>query len=150
MLELSHLFWYPYHLWKRLSSGDIVVLKMFSQIFLLQRHLVIIFHKWKIKFKLFLIDFDTITYHFHAFWWPNQKKCLIASSRDTSLWKESTENLSVCIALCIFFLSVCWVSKPRSAFKMNEGLVKNWRKYFYSFVYKQQEFQIFSLKYWAS
>ena len=95
ILELSHLFWYPYHLWKWLSSGDIAVFKIFLQIFLLQRHLVTVFHKWKINFKVFLIDLVPFRYFFHAFWWPNQKKCLVDFSRDTSLWKESTENLSV-------------------------------------------------------
>ena len=97
ILELSRLFWYPYHLWKWLSSGDIAVFKIFLQIFLLQRHLVTVFHKWKINFKVFLIDLVPFRYFFHAFWWPNQKKCLVDFSRDTSLWKESTENLSVCI-----------------------------------------------------
>ena len=95
ILELSRLFWYPYHLWKWLSSGDIAVFKIFLQIFLLQRHLVTVFHKWKINFKVFLIDLVPFRYFFHAFWWPNQKKCLVDFSRDTSLWKESTENLSV-------------------------------------------------------
>jgi hypothetical protein len=89
-LELSCLFWYPYHLWKWLSSGDIAVFKIFLQIFLLQRHLVTVFHKWKINFKVFVIDFGTIWVLFLWFWWPNQKKCLIALSRDTSLWKELT------------------------------------------------------------
>ena len=98
ILELSRLFWYPYHLWKWLSSGDIAVFKIFLQIFLLQRHLVTVFHKWKINFKVFLIDLVPFRYFFHAFWWPNQKKCLVDFSRDTSLWKESTENLSVCIS----------------------------------------------------
>ena len=98
ILELSRLFWYPYHLWKWLSSGDIAVFKIFLQIFLLQRHLVTVFHKWKINFKVFLIDLVPFRYFFHAFWWPNQKKCLVYFSRDTSLWKESTENLSVCSA----------------------------------------------------
>ena len=93
--ELSRLFWYPYHLWKWLSSGDIAVFKIFLQIFLLQRHLVTVFYKWKINFKVFLIDLVPFRYFFHAFWWPNQKKCLVDFSRDTSLWKESTENLSV-------------------------------------------------------
>ena len=96
ILELFRLFWYPYHLWKWLSSGDIAVFKIFLQIFLLQRHLVTVFHKWKINFKVFLIDLVPFRYFFHAFWWPNQKKCLVDFSRDTSLWKESTENLSVC------------------------------------------------------
>ena len=98
IFELSRLFLYPYHLWKWLSSGDIAVFKIFLQIFLLQRHLVTIFHKWKISFKVFLIDLVPFRYFFHAFWWPNQKKCLVDFSRDTSLWKESTENLSVCMS----------------------------------------------------
>ena len=102
ILELSRLFWYPYHLWKWLSSGDIAVFKIFLQIFLLQRHLVTVFHKWKINFKVFLIDLVPFRYFFHAFWWPNQKKCLVDFSRDTSLWKESTENLSV------WGVSKCW------------------------------------------
>ena len=106
ILELSRLFWYPYHLWKWLSSGDIAVFKIFLQIFLLQRHLVTVFHKWKINFKVFLIDLVPFRYFFHAFWWPNQKKCLVDFSRDTSLWKESTENLSVCAN--IFSISVLW------------------------------------------
>ena len=67
ILELSRLFWYPYHLWKWLSSGDIAVFKIFLQIFLLQRHLMTVFHKWKLNFKVFLIDLvplDTFSMHF--------------------------------------------------------------------------------------
>ena len=62
ILELSRLFWYPYHLWKWLSSVDIAVFKIFLQIFLLQRHLVTVFHKWKINFKVFLIDLVPFRY----------------------------------------------------------------------------------------
>ena len=83
ILELSRLFWYLYHPWKWLSSGDIAVFKIFLQIFLLQRHLVTVFHKWKINFKVFLIDLVPFRYFFHAFWWPNQKKCLVDFSTDT-------------------------------------------------------------------
>ena len=95
-IEVFRYFWYPSHPWTWLSSGDIAIFKIFLQIFLLQRHLVTVFHKWKINFKVFLIDLVPFRYFFHAFWWPNQKKCLVDFSRDTSLWKESTENLSVC------------------------------------------------------
>ena len=110
ILELSRLFWYPYHLWKWLSSGDIAVFKIFLQIFLLQRHLVTVFHKWKINFKVFLIDLVPFRYFFHAFWWPNQKKCLVDFSRDTSLWKESTENLSVCTIILESVLVMALIS----------------------------------------
>ena len=144
ILELSRLFWYPYHLWKWLSSGDIAVFKIFLQIFLLQRHLVTVFHKWKINFKVFLIDLVPFRYFFHAFWWPNQKKCLVALSRDTSLWKESMKNLSVCkvwlvaMDLVPFWLSDCFWKLGTiiwSPAKYLAALKKRpWPQYFYKLI----------------
>ena len=145
ILELSRLFWYPYHLWKWLSSGDIAVFKIFLQIFLLQRHLVTVFHKWKINFKVFLIDLVPFRYFFHAFWWPNQKKCLVDFSRDTSLWKESTENLSVCIVISKLLSDVYFFYlKYRISWKTCQPKSWEWKKGWFFLAHGRVNFQFFN------
>ena len=94
-LKVFRFIWYPSHSWNWLNSGDISIFKGFFHTFQLQHHLVVDFYKWKISFKLSYIVFGIFTYNFHAFWWSNLKKCLVALSRVRSLWKELTKILSV-------------------------------------------------------
>ena len=80
-LEVFEFFWHPSHSWTWLNSGDITIFKMIFHIFYLQSHLGGDLYKWKIDFKLSCIDFSTIMYHCHGFWWLHLKKCLTLRHR---------------------------------------------------------------------
>jgi hypothetical protein len=50
------IFWHPWHPRGRVNSGDIIVLRFVSDIFLLQRHLAIFFILYKLKSDIMCID----------------------------------------------------------------------------------------------
>ena len=73
ILNVSQSFWYPYHPWKRQSSGDIRVFKMFSSFSLLWRRLVADLYQWQKQFIAVLIDYGDNWSYFHAISWKSRR-----------------------------------------------------------------------------